>query len=85
MNAAVSDEVLERHTRSLATDGVKAGEDNGLGRVINDEGDTGDLLERADVPTFSTDDAALEVVGRDVDGGNRDFAGLVCGTALNSS
>ena len=58
VNATVSDEVLERHTRSLATDGVKAGEDNGLGRVINDEGDTGDLLERADVPTFSTDDAA---------------------------
>ena len=83
MDAAVGDEVLERHARGLAADGVEAREDDGLGRVVDHEVDAGNLLERADVASLAADDAALEVVGGNVDGGDGDLAGLIGGATLD--
>ncbi len=83
VDAAVGDEVLERDAGGLAANGVEARQRHGLGGVVDDERDARDLLERADVAPLAADDAALEVVGGDVDGGHRDLAGLVGGAALN--
>ena len=83
VDAAVGDQVLERNAGGLATHRVEAREHDGLGRVVDDEGHAGDLLEGADVAALAADDAALEVVRGDVDRRDRDLAGLVGGAALD--
>lgn len=83
VNAAVGDEVLERHAGRLATNGLEAREQHRLGGIIDDERRRRRPLERADVAALAGDDAALEVIGGDVNGGNGDLAGLVSGAALD--
>ena len=83
VNAAVGNEVLEGNAGSLATDRVEARKNDGLGRVVDHEINAGNLLERADVTTLAADDAALEVIGGNVHGGNGDLGGVVGGAALN--
>ena len=83
MDAAVGDECLEGHASGLATNGLEAREQDGLRGVVDDERDARDLLEGADVSTLAADDAALEIVGGDVHGGDGDLAGLVGGAALD--
>ena len=84
VNAAVSNKVLEGDAGGLATDRIEARKHDGLGGVIDHEVDTGNLLEGADVATLAADDATLEVIGRNVHGGNGNLGGVVGGTALNS-
>ena len=84
MNAAVSNKVLEGDAGGLATDRIEARKHNGLGRIIDDQVDAGNLLEGTDVATLAADDATLEVIGRNVHGGNGNLGGVVGGTALNS-
>ena len=83
VNAAVSDKVLKGHAGGLATDRIEARKHNGLGRIIDHEVDTGNLLEGADVATLAANDATLEVIGRNMHGGNGDLGGVIGGTALN--
>ena len=85
MDATVGDEVLECHAGSLATHWVETREHYGLGGVVDHEGHARDLLEGADVATLTTDDAALEVIGGDVNARHSDLAGLVGGAALDGS
>ena len=54
----------EREPRDLAAHRVEAGDDDRLGRVVDDEVDAGRRLERADVAALAADDAALQVVRR---------------------
>ena len=67
MDAPVLDQLHERQLRGLAADAVERREDDGLRRVVDDEVDAGQVLERADVPALPADDAALHVVGRELD------------------
>ena len=83
VNAAVSDKVLKGHAGGLATDRIEARKHNGLGRIIDHEVDTGNLLEGADVATLAANDATLEVIGRNVHGGNGNLGSVVGGTTLN--
>ena len=64
MDAAVLEQLLERHAGDLAADAVEAGEDHRVRRVVDDEVDAGEVLEGADVAALAADDAALHVVGR---------------------
>ncbi len=79
MDAAVGDEILERDAPDLTPHRIEAREDDRLGRVVDDEVDAGQLLEGADVAAFAADDAALEVVARDVDDRDRGLRGVVRG------
>ncbi len=66
------DQPFERHPGHLAAERVEAGEDHGLGRVVDDQVDAGRHLEGADVPSLAADDPPLHlVVGQhdDRDGG----------------
>ena len=83
MDATVGNEVLEGDAGNLATDRVEARELHGLGRVVDDEVHAGHLLESADVAALAADDAALEVIGRNVHRGERDFADVVGGATLD--
>ena len=83
MDAAIGDELFECDAGDLAADRIERGDDDGLGRVVNDQIDAGRGLEGADVAALPADDAALHVLigqGDDGDGGLRDVVG---GAALD--
>ena len=67
VDAAVLDELQEGHLGDLAADGVERGEHDGLGRVVDDHVDAGQVLQRPDVPPFAADDPALHVVRGQLD------------------
>ena len=95
MDAPVLDELRQGETGDLAADRVEATDDDGLGRVVDDQVDAGGLLQGADVAPLTADDAALHlvrgqrhhghghlgrVVGHDaLDGRDHDVARLVLG------
>ena len=64
VDPAVLHELLEREAGGLATDGIEAAEDDGLGRVVDDQVHAGRRLEGADVAAFTPDDPALHVFAR---------------------
>ena len=67
VDAPVLDQLLERHPRDLAAEAVERREHDRLRRVVDDEVDAGQVLERADVAALAADDPALHVVGRELD------------------
>jgi len=77
VDAPVGDELRQREAGDLAAHAVEAREDDGLGRVVDDEVDTGDVLEGADVAPLAADDAALHVVGGQVDDGDGRLGDMV--------
>ena len=54
-----------------------------FGRVVDDEVDAGEVLERADVAALAADDAALHVVGGQLDDGDRRLGRVAGGEALH--
>ena len=52
-------------------------------RVVDDEVDAGEVLQRADVAALAADDAALHVVGRQLDDGHRRLRRVAGGEALH--
>ena len=83
VDAAVGDEALDRLARDLAAERIEAREDDRAGRVVDDQLDAGGGLEGADVAALAADDAALEVVARQVDDRHRRLDGVLGGAALD--
>ena len=83
VDAPVLQQLLERHAGDLAPDAVEAGEDDRVGRVVDDEVDAGEVLEGADVAALTADDAALHVVGGQLDDGDRRLGRVARGHALH--
>ena len=67
VDASVGNELLDRLLRDLPPVGIESREDDGAWRVVDDQVDAGGELERADVASFAADDAALEIVARQID------------------
>ena len=83
VDAAVLEQLLERHPGDLAAHAVEAGEDHRVRRVVDDEVDAGQVLERADVAALAADDAALHVVGRELHDRDGRLGGVAGGEALH--
>ncbi len=83
MDAAVLQQLLERQAGDLAAHAVEAREDHGVRRVVDDEVDAGEVLEGADVAALAADDAALHVVGRQLDDRDRRLGRVAGGEALH--
>ena len=77
MDAPVGDEALDGLLGDFAAVGVETREDDGAGRVVHDQIDAGRQFERADVAAFAADDAALQVVARQVDDRHGGFDGVL--------
>jgi hypothetical protein len=71
VDAAVGDQPFDGLFGDLAAVGIKAREDDRARCVVDDEIDAGRQLERADVAPLAADDAALEIVARQVDDRDR--------------
>ena len=69
--------------RDLAAVRIEARQDDRARRVVDDEIDAGGELERADVAALASDDAALEIVARQVDDRDRRLDGVLAGAALD--
>ena len=67
----------------LAPHAVERREDDRVGRVVDDEVDAGQVLERADVAALASDDAALHVVGRQLHDGDGRLGGVAGRQALH--
>ena len=83
VDAPVLDEALEGATRNLAADRVERGEEDRLGRVVDDDVDARRGLDGADVPALAADDATLHVVGREVEDRHGRLDHVVRGHALD--
>ena len=82
MDAPVLDQLDERQLRGLAADAVEGREHDRLRRVVDDEVDAGQVLERADVAALPADDPALHVVGGKLDERHGRLGGVRRGDAL---
>ena len=83
MDTTVLDELFERQSRDFAPDGVKAGDGDRLGSIVDNQIAAGKGFDAADVAAFAADDAALHlVVGEGYDG-DGDLTCVVGGTALD--
>ena len=67
VDPSVLDQLGQGDPGDLTPYAVEGGENDRLRRVVDDEVDAGEMLEGADVATFSADDATLHVVGRQLD------------------
>jgi hypothetical protein len=76
VDAPVLQELLEGHAGDLPAHAVEGAEDDGVGRVVDDEVDAGEVLEGADVAALAADDAALHVVARELDDGDGRLGGV---------
>ena len=70
MDTAIHDEGGQGQSRHLAPDRIERREDDGFRRVINDDVHAGQGFERADVPSFTADDAAFDIIGGQRDDGH---------------
>ena len=68
--------------RDLAPDAVERREHDRLRRVVDDDVDAGQVLERADVAALAADDPALHVVGRELDQRDGRLGGVARGDPL---
>lgn len=83
MDTAICDEVLQRNASGLATNRIEAGQHDRLGRIVDDEIDAGNLLERTDIAAFASDDATFEVIRGNMDRSDGDLSGMVGGATLD--
>ena len=83
MDAAVGDQPLDRLPGDLTPEGVEAGEDDGPGRIVDNQFHAGGRLERADVAPFTADDPAFHVVAGQIDDRHGRFDGMLGRAALN--
>ena len=83
VDAPVGEQLLERDPRDLAAHAVERRQHDGAGRVVDDEVDAGEVLQRADVATLAADDAALHVVGGQLHDADGRLGGVARGQALH--
>ena len=67
VDAAVLNEIRQSLTGNFAPHRFKARQDHRTGSIVDDQVDTGSLLERANIAPLATDDPALHFVGRQID------------------
>ena len=83
MDTAVRNQTLDRLFGNLAAIGIEAGQDDRAGGIVDDEIDAGRELQRADVAPFASDDAALQIVAREIDDRHGCLDRVLGGAALN--
>ena len=85
MDTAVSDQAFKGHAGNLAAGLVKAGQRDGLRRIVNDQIAAGGGLQCADVAALTADDAALHLITgqrHNADGGLARGIGRTAGNGL---
>src|SRR3954451_17879626 len=84
MNAAVLEQLLQRKPSHLAAYAVEARQQHHARCVIDDEVDSGERLEGADVPALAADDPPLQLVGLELHRRERRLSRVPAGHALHA-
>src|SRR5205085_5266422 len=85
MDTPVLQELLERQPGDLPANAVEPREHYCSRRVIDDEVDAGQVLQRADVAPLPTDDAPLHVIGGEMDDRYCVFGCMAGGESLHAN
>ena len=83
VDAAVRDQLLQGQARHLAAQRLERRDDDGLGRVVDDQVHPGGGLQSSDVAPFAPDDPPLQVIGRELHDRDRGLDDRVRGEALD--
>ncbi len=83
MDAAVLHQLVQCQARHFAADGVEATENDGAGGVVHHDLHASGFFQSADVPAFTTDDAALQFIVLDVEGAHCVLHGMLRSHALD--
>ena len=83
MNPAVGDELLQSQPGNLPADGIEAGNGDCLGSIVDNQVNTGDGLESADIPALPADDPALHLIVGQGDHGHGSLGGVIGGAPLD--
>ena len=83
VDAAVSDEVFHGNAADLATNGIETRNGNALRSIVDEQIHARKLLEAANIAALATNDAALQIIGRNVNGFHRSFSRVIGSDALN--
>ena len=83
MNPSVNNQLFQCQACNFTANRIKAGQRDCLRRIINNEINTGQSFQCADIAAFTANDTALHLIIRQRDNGNGCFCHMVCGTALD--
>lgn len=83
VDASVGDEFVQGESCDFSAYGVEAAEDDGVGRVVDDDLYASKGFQGADVATFTADDAALHLFVFKVKHADSVFDGVFGGSALD--
>ena len=83
VNAAVSDEVFHGNAANLATNGIEARNGNALRGIVDEQIHARKLLEATNIAALAANDAALQIIGRNMNGFHRSFSRMIGSNALN--
>lgn len=83
MDDTVNKKLLESQFGKFSTEGIKAGENNDLRCIINNDINSGSVFKCLDIASFTTNDATLEFIALDMNNGKGVFGSLLERDALN--
>ena len=83
MDAAILHQALKGDAGDLAAHRIKAGNDDCLRSIVNDDIHSGQRLKGPDVASLSADDASLHLVAGQADGGDGGVTGHLGGKPLD--
>ena len=83
MDAPVENQPLHGFTGNLAPHGIEAGQDDRVGRVVDEHGNTGGGFEGPNVSSLSADDAPFDVVSLQRHRGRGGFERVLARVALD--
>ena len=83
MDTAVADKLFKSNSGNFTSYGVKAGNGDNVGSIVNDKLNACKILDSTDISTLTTDNSTLHLVTGNFNNGNSDFTYVVSSKALN--
>ena len=83
MDATIRHQLMECQTAHLTTYGVKGADDDGFGRIVDDDLNAGSCLQCTNVTSFASDDTSFHLVVVDMEHADRVFDGCFSSHTLD--
>ena len=83
MNTTVVNQLFQSNAGNLAAHRIKAGNNNCLRSIVDNQVNAGQSFQSADIATLATDNAALHLIIRQTNNGNGGLSDMVSSAALN--
>ena len=84
MNTTIVNQFFQSNAGNFTTNRIKAGNNNSFRSIVDNQVDTGQSFQSADVTTFTTDNTAFHFIIGQTYNRNSSFCNMVSGTTLDS-